>query len=526
MRMLLIQAPCWAVSTPPYNLALLKAVCLKLGHEVSCLDFNIKFYNYLVERGEQHIYKNPTDWYDEVYAKGIIGNYSSFIDVCVDEIIDIPRSVIGFTITGLNRFFSEEIARRIKNRDSSRIVVFGGPHCFRTEFGERLLHDSSYIDAVCYLEGERTLPALLDIIEKNRRIDYLAGIAFRNEDNQIIDCSDAELIDDLSSLPFADYSDFDLKEYSRRQLPISTSRGCVNRCIFCSESEVWGRYRYRSAENIFEEIRCQLSRYPFIKTLFFNDSLINGNIKMLDKLCDLLIRNKTNVRWGGQAAIRGEMTKGFIRKAKKAGLSHVSYGLESASPRVLRVIGKRFTPELAERVIRDTRKAGIRTYVNIIVGFPCEDEKDIIATADFLKRNRRFIDEVFFHPLVVSRGSYIYENRESFGIEFENEFNPNTWYSTKEENNMEKRLETLELCRRYAGSRGRSFFTLPNYYLFIADGYFNKGDYKKALTYYVKAKQTDKGRSKIKYSEDRINFIEKEMALTEKRNHDQIRSTQ
>ena len=496
MKAILIQAPCWVVYSPPYNLALLKAVCKKEGHEILCLDFNIKFYKYLIGRKEQGVYDNPTNWYNEIYVQEIINKYSEFIDECVEETVKSNYKIIGFTVTGLNSCFSKEIAGRIKLKNPEKIIIFGGPYCSRPEFGEKLLHTNSYIDAVCCLEGEKVLPGLLKNIEKNNKIEYLPGMIFRDENNKIVDCFDIELVEDLNSLPFADYADFNLKEYISMELPLSTSRGCINKCIFCSETKMWKKYRFRSTGNIYEEIVHQTSKYPFIKSFFFNDSLINGNIKMLNGLCELLIKNRINISWGGQGVIRQEMTKELILKMKKAGFSHVSYGLETASSRILKIMGKRFTPEVAERVIRETKQAGVRTDVNIIIGFPTEREEDIITTANFLKRNKDFIDEIFFHPLVLSRGPYLYEHRGDFGIEFENEFNPNSWYSTKEENTLEKRLEILKFYKNFIGNKGESFFTLTDYYLFIADSNFDKGYHKKASIYYNKAKDVNKNRLK------------------------------
>jgi len=508
MKVALVQSPCWTVNTPPYNLALLKAACEQNGNNAVCLDLNIKFYQYLLEKREQNIYDNPTNWFNDFYVREIILNHSDFIDRCVNEILALNPGVIGFTLTGLNRAFSEEIMQRIKNKDKDKVIIIGGPNCFRSEDGGKLLNTNRFVDALCYLEGEEVLPRFLDMVEKSNKITHLNGIAFREGKSEVVSCRYADLIKDLNSLPFADYSDFCLQEYAFEELPISTSRGCINRCVFCCESMVWELHRFRTAENVFAEIKYQKSRYPHIKSFFFNDSLINGNIKMLDNLCDLLIKNKVNVYWGGQAAIREEMTKEFIMKMKRAGLSHVSYGLESASQRILKLMGKRFTTETAERVIRDTKSAGIRTDVNIIIGFPTERAEDIIATANFLARNRDYIDEIFFHPLVISSGSYLYEHREDFGIRFHTEHNPNSWYSLKEENTLEKRLEMLEFYKRNSSGRGESFFTLTDYYLFVADDYSNKGQYKDALAYYLKSKNLNNNRFKDEFIKQKIETIQ------------------
>jgi len=513
MKAALIQSPCWVIHSPPYNIALLKAVCQQQGHAVSCFDLNIKFYNYLTEKNRQDIYRTPTNWYSDTYVEELLRQYSEFVDQCTEEIINNRCNVIGFTVTGVSISFSREIAKRIKDKDRKKIIVFGGSSCFKTEWGKRVLDGSPYIDAVCSLEGENVFPQLLTLIAQKGKIEFIRGMVFRDGDGKTVDYGDVELVNDLDQLPFADYSDFNLQDYRDKELPISTSRGCINKCIFCSESKIWKKYRVRSTNNVFAEMKHQMSRYPFITSFFFNDSLLNGSIRMLDALCDLLIENKMHIYWGGQAAIREEMTKKLILKMKTAGFSHVSYGLETASPRILQEIRKRFSPELAERVIRDTKSAGVRTDVNIIVGFPEETDQDIMETARFLKRNKRFIDEIFFHPLVISPGSYYYEHRDEMEIKFEDEFNPNSWYSTREENNLDKRLKTLEFYKSYIGDKGESFFVLSDYYLFIGDGYSNKCDYKKALIYYIKSKESNEDRLKDESIEEKIELVQKKISV-------------
>lgn len=585
MGLILVQTPCWTIEGPPYTLALLKAVCEKEGYETVCLDFNIKFYGYLKNRGEEYLYDNPASWYNQDYVKRIIKSHTEFIDECVQNILKFSYRVIGFTISGLNRFFAEEIAGRIKDKDKQRIIIFGGPQCFKTEIGVMILRSNAFLDALCLLEGEKVLPRFLKMTEGKNKVDYLKGIAFRNERDEIIDCSEEKLLENLDTLPFADYSDFELEKYPFRQLPVSTSRGCVNRCTFCSEAVGWKKYRFRSAENVFEEMKFQTLKHPYIDHFFFNDSLINGNIKELDKLCDFLIKHKMNNvlsrvydlffkivfnlnhklgrffkllpesklryrrrifdfflrdkrvgnffkklnaflevlmkkktgscswKWGGQAAIREEMSKDFIFKMKKAGFSHVSYGLESASFKLLKMMGKEYTPELAERVIRDTYRAGVKVYVTLITGFPGENHEDIMLTARFLKRNRKFIHKILFHPLVISRGSYLYEHRKAqFGIELEDNFNSVSWHSLRENNTLAKRKAVMEFYRQYIGPEAKNFYVDTDYYLFMAERCFSRNDYKKAFSYYLKARELNKDSLKGSLIEEKINLLQREYA--------------
>ena len=459
--------------------------------------------------GKQSLFDKPTNWYSNDFVRELINAHSKFIDQSVQQILKIDSRVVGFTVTGLNRIFSEEVARRIKQKDKGKIVLFGGPHCFRLEINKVLLHVNPDLDAICHHEGEKALPNLLDLIKKDGRLGYCPGIAFRNENNEIVDCPDIELTEDLNSLPFADYSDFSLDDYhangepDRRSIPISTSRGCVNKCAFCSESISWAKYRFRSADNIFNEIVFQCTRYPDIKSFFFNDSLINGNLGSLEALCDLLISNKINIRWGGQAIIREGMSRELLLKMKKAGCVHITYGVESLSPKILKMIGKRFDPELAQRVIRDTAQADIKNSVTIIVGLPTETDEDVLMTADFLKRNKDFISNILFHLFMVARGTFIYNHRDDFGIELEDDYNSVRWHSKKEINTLEKRLQVLEFYNKYIGE-SKSFYSPEDYYLFIADKYFEKKDYAGALKNYLKAQEINKDSFKTEFIKEKI----------------------
>ncbi|MDD5019261.1 MAG: radical SAM protein [Candidatus Omnitrophica bacterium] len=488
MKTLLVQAPCWGVLSPPYNIALLKAVGRAKGFDVRCLDANIRFYRYLCRRGEEALYEKPTDWYDESYARAVIAKHHSFVEQCVEEIAGYGADVIGFTLTGLNSVFAMVLAEEVKRRTPQSLIVCGGPHCFKNECGAGLLDRYPFVNAVCLWEGEEVFIGMMDSAARTRRIVPLPGAAVRTE-GSIVSLPGAPAPAALDSLPFADYSDFDLASYTEKLLPLSTSRGCLNACLFCAESRLWGVYRSRSADHVFAEMTHQISRHPSVRSFFFNDSLFNGDIPMLEALCDLLARRNLGVTWGGQGLIRKEMTAPFIARLKKAGWSHVSYGLEHASRRMLRKMGKGFDPLLAERVLRDTKAAGIRTNVNIVIGFPGETRKDVLETAAFLRRNKRSIDGVHYHPLALVKGSLLYEHREQFGIACSEDQNPARWVSMRDNNTLATRLETMDFYVRACGDNGEAFFGLADYDVFLAEEEARCGRYEEALAYYVRAGQ-------------------------------------
>jgi radical SAM superfamily enzyme YgiQ (UPF0313 family) len=458
MKVALVQCPSWTIESPPYTLALLAAVLKKNGHEVICFDLNIELYRFCKEQVKKHdsIINDESwamdfrgnVWYEKDNVLNFINKYESFINKFVDSILNNPSQIIGFSVQSTSKFFSLEIARKIKEKDKNKIIIFGGPLCFRSCYGIDILKDFQFLDYVCFGEAEEALPRLLNIIEKNGHAEHCSGFGCHLKDGTIIDAGDTQLIEVLDKIPFADYYNFCLEKYTKNLLPITTSRGCINRCNFCSESIHWGRYRKRSAQNIFDEIKYQIKHYANIEAFWFNDSLINGDIEMLNELCGLLISNKTRIKWGGQGMIRKEMTREFLRKMKLAGCSVISYGVENGSNKILQLMRKNcYTAELAEKVIRDTFSIGIDVIFNIIVGFPGETENEFKETKEFIRRCKRYASHVELCTLLLLKGSYLYNNLDEFNITSIEDSDSDwqlKWKTRDNQNTYEIRKERLD----------------------------------------------------------------------------------
>ena len=152
------------------------------------------------------------------------------------------------------------------------------------------------------------------------------GIAFKNEKGKIINPGVPEIVKDLNLVPFADYRGINFSRYGNMfKIPLMSSRGCINTCAFCNEKPNATRYRYRNAENLFDEVMINLDiledkiynfeknnnrsfhnffsiknvkkiirrrRNLMVPFISLNDSLINGRPDQLEKFCDLVIRSK------------------------------------------------------------------------------------------------------------------------------------------------------------------------------------------------------------------------------------------
>ena len=130
-----------------------------------------------------------------------------------------------------------------------------------------------------------------------------------------------------------------------------------------------------------------------------------------------MIEKKLGITWDSFAIFRSGLGHDFFAKLRASGCRILSFGLESASDRVLKRMDKTYDQLIAEQTVRACSEAGIRALVNVIVGYPGETEADFGATLDFLRRNRPWIAEVAAaSSCVISPGSALYCHKDRYGV--------------------------------------------------------------------------------------------------------------
>ena len=385
--LILIQSPAWGINNPPLAIAQLTAFLRKEGVQVFSYDLNIEFYQ---SRGEQdkaawrleysHLWENAS-WIDEIWE-----SHRDLIDPLIDAVAASPARLIGLSTYCSSYLSARKLATEIKERSPNKIIVFGGPHVSRFFAGERTFgNDDVPVDFIVDGEGENTLYELYRAIIDGTKTVHIPGILFKRDD-QVIFTGERELIKDLDSLPFPDFSDFDLSLYlEKNKLPVASSRGCVNRCIFCNEYPFWKKFRHFSGDYIFNNIRHLKSKFHPVYFFEFHDSLINGNIPALERFCDLVIESNLMIQWSGQAIFRREMTYGLQRKMVESGCVGVGYGLETASQRLISKIGKHMARGInIDQVLIDGEKAGLSCCLNFMFGLPGETDEDAKENIEFI----------------------------------------------------------------------------------------------------------------------------------------------
>lgn len=420
----LLMLPQWNINQPPLGIAYLTSFLRTNGFSVVQRDLSIELFHRLPEE-KRYIMESAhhLDWIHNFFEL-IYPQIKDVIDEWINEIVSHNFGIIGFSIFTVNKALVLFMIKEIKQRSPDKIVIAGGPQVTRYEEDMDIINNE-FIDFIVTDEGEQTLHDLLSILKNRGDIRRVKGIMFR-EGNKRIDTGERPLMASLDSLPFPTISDFPLEYYKDLSIPILSSRGCFYRCSFCSERAFWKSFRYRSGNNVYNEFKQQSGQLGK-DSFYIVDSLINGNIKELEALCDLIIQDKKlKIFWGGKAAIRPEMTKALLRKMYDAGNRSIAYGLESGSEKVLKDMRKSFTVDLAKRVIKETKEAGIAVGIFWIVGFPTEDETDFQKSIDFLREVKDYVATVTpGYGCGILRGSELFSDYKRFGITHKED----GWYS-------------------------------------------------------------------------------------------------
>ena len=254
MKVAFLFLPPWDPKYPSYAMALFKASTKEHGHDFIGFDLNVDLFNAAQDHDKKLWDAQHANLW-EVDRDNIIQKYAYYLDAYTEEIITNQADLYAISIIYYSRFLAFYIAQRIKKLIPKASILVGGPQCFPAYSGLNILENRN-IDAICAGEGDIIWPNVLRHFDKNRNLQInIPGLSYKKDDGTIIDNGVPELVKDLNSVPLPDYSDIDFAKYGHKyHLSIMTSRGCINTCAFCSERPNFRKYRYRSAENIFNEI--------------------------------------------------------------------------------------------------------------------------------------------------------------------------------------------------------------------------------------------------------------------------------
>lgn len=393
-RVMLTTVPGWE-PVMPIGPAYLKGYLESNGFGTKIIDLNVEFTEELFIAGND--YRKKRKILDKAYFR------------LKKELISYDPDVIGFSLhepTFLNGVY---LVKKVKSDFRKNILtVVGGPHI--SYLKSRVL-DFKSIDIAVTGEGEIPLLNLMQRIKNGRDIQSPAYYSRKN--GKIVGGDAPKYIENLDEIPFPDFSDLKFDRYPFPFIISLFSRGCTKKCIFCGEPYVYSCYRFRTVDNIIQEVKRNTDEYGF-KILAFTDALANANPTLLNKICNKIIDKKLDINW--MAQIHPSLTDSQCKIMYKSGARLFYIAPETGSQRVADILKKNVNIKTTEESLQRVHNNGIKSSVWYIIGFPFETSDDIRETFDFMEKTKEYSEEILVSPFGLSINTPMYFNPQKFGI--------------------------------------------------------------------------------------------------------------
>lgn len=365
--------------------------------------------------------------------------------------------------------------RLVKRLSPLSAVVAGGGHF--SLVAEEVLVAVEELDYIVAGEGEDTFLELVSCLAKGGDgVEDIPGLAFRR-DGEVVFTEPRDLIADLDSLPMPAYHLLDMEAdayywhgMGRRAFGISTSRGCGDRCAYCSESRFWGGvWRGRSGAMVVEEMKYLNRRYG--KSLFvFNENSFNWSRVRVEEFLQGLGRSGMRVDFWFQSRVRDIVRDAdLMPEFKRLGLYEVMLGVESINPQVLDHYQKRQNREIAQEAIDILKRNGIMVMTNVMFGDWHDSEETLQEVFDFVKRQGDFLVLTLTTPLP---GTRYYQEMEERGLIKERDYGKYDFMHPILSAQYLSRDETWGLQQKYL----RKYYTQPR---ILWGALFNRNPFKR-----------------------------------------------
>lgn len=380
----IINVPLLYPVAPPVGPNIIKACAVNAGFSSDVFDLNLDFclaYKRKTFVTDQEVFSYQYSGnHSTFFSFAATHNFSSYVSQWIEEVLALNPKTIGLSLfSDQSAYFSHLILHALDKEGFTGNRVIGGPFAdivrknldIQEFFGKNfdILAGEAEESIVRYLKGERSGPGI------NSEPVMLANL-------------------DQSPPPMYNRADFDKfdslnlhKINFYKMGGITGSRGCVRSCSFCDVKAQWPTYRYKSAQKLFSEMTNLWKTYDR-KHIVFTDSLINGNMKQIRELSQLLIAHHNGsppFTWEGQFICRSatSMTPSDYELIRKGGCTKVLIGIESASERVRGHMKKYFSNEDLFFTLEQCHRVGIQVMALMMVGYLNEEEEDFQQTLQF-----------------------------------------------------------------------------------------------------------------------------------------------
>ena len=393
---------------------------------------------------------------------------------CLEELVRLEPDVVGLSAMTYEAGCMHELAKLVRERLPGTRIACGGPH--PSVAAEDVMQDEA-VDFVVRGEGEFIFADLLDGVAAGRT-DWSGceGISWRR-DGEVVHEPDRAPPRDLDEMPFPAWDLIDHTKYHtvprggviyahKEFATMFSSRACPWRCTYCHNS--YGKtFRERSAENVLAEMELLVTRYG-VKEFVFMDDIFNFRPERAKAVARGILEKGWKIKLTFPNGFRGDiLDEELVDLLHRAGMYRCMVAVESAVPRIQKVMKKNLKIEKVRRIVDYIASKGIMVHGAFMLGFPSETEDEMQATVDWAVGSS-FHTAAFFR-VIPFKGTELFRQVEHAGYELPTDWSAYEPYQS--EINLSEvtedrifRLRKSAYRRFYLNPRRlwRLFLSIPN----------------------------------------------------------------
>lgn len=204
-------------------------------------------------------------------------------------------------------------------------------------------------------------------------------------------------------------------------IPVVVSKGCYwGKCVFCDyirlSGSVQSSFSIRPVQTVLDEITCHKKNIPDADFFLISDAVPPGWYR---DLAGLALNAGIRLNTRSYLLHSGIYDKPYFELLEKAGISSITFGTESLDNRVLELMGKNFSAELALKNIHDASGRHFNVVVNIIPDFPGSGAPAVRNILKQLQAISSGISSLNIQEFALTAGTVIAMDPGKFGITIE-----------------------------------------------------------------------------------------------------------
>ncbi len=393
-KILLIYAPFCTPVSPPYSITYLASFLkdnLSRSFSVKEIDLNIRFHSLKFPEYKNH-FKNlkkryKKEEYEKISKKFLLETGKTYsennkkvvknkdpelLNDMLKEILINKPEIVAFSIVYSSQAFYTYALIKELNKLGIKTVV-GGPAVNNKLRSIADKHLNNEVELLKYINGK--------IIEHNK----------------------------LKTNTILDFSRYKKEDYFTPDLviPIKTSSSCYyQQCTFCTHHNKKQYFEY-DLNNIKKSVKQSNTKSVFI----IDDMIYKKRLLEIAKILKPL-----KISWMCQLKPHKDLDEKTLKTLKESGLKAIIWGIESGNNRVLKLMKKGTNVEDNEKVLKLSKKTGIKNIIYIMFGFPTETKEEFIDTIRFIEHNKENIDLVSTSIFGLQKNTDIYNNPKKYFI--------------------------------------------------------------------------------------------------------------